>query len=101
MRGRPRPRLFPYTTLFRSPGVPVEHRPRGGYPAPILVHGVVSAGAPTPDEDSGQVSATGRPEEHTTELQSHVKLVCRHLLAKKTHTHQPAPSELTVKFRQH
>src|SRR5438477_5078547 len=30
-----------------------------------------------------------RSEEHTSELQSHVKLVCRPLLEKKTHTPRP------------
>src|SRR6266480_6783000 len=63
IRRPPRSTLFPYTTLFRS------HQHVGG----MLLDG---AGDPIPD---GLV----RSEEHTSELQSHVKLVCRLLLEKK------------------
>src|SRR5260370_18567572 len=63
IRRPPRSTLFPYTTLFRSspPGYAW-----GGY-------------APAP----GYVAYTGRSEEHTSELQSHLNLVCRLLLEKK------------------
>src|SRR6266571_4751738 len=60
IRRPPRSTLFPYTTLFRSP-------PRGRPP---------SSPAPRP-------RCAWRSEEHTSELQSHVNLVCRLLLEKK------------------
>src|SRR5690606_41579565 len=77
-RPRPRPTLFPYTTLFRS--LPsaistfIDSSPIWIFnvPAPITVS-VPSA----PARD------TLRSEEHTSELQSREKLVCRLLLEKK------------------
>src|SRR4029434_2207100 len=36
-----------------------------------------------------------RSEEHTSELQSHLNLVCRLLLEKKTHTHQHTYIQIT------
>src|SRR5437764_11823731 len=59
--------LFPYTTLFRSargrrPRGPAASRPAGGRPWP---------------------GPRGRSEEHTSELQSPMYLVCRLLLEKK------------------
>src|SRR6266536_2090315 len=64
IRRPPRSTLFPYTTLFRSPAR-LRPAPRGRLPR---VH---------PD-DPGR-----RSEEHTSELQSRVDLVCRLLLEKK------------------
>src|SRR4029434_11307642 len=65
IRRPPRSTLFPYTTLFRSPrsGRP-RHRRAGGRLA--------------------QRGAGTRSEEHTSELQSHLNLVCRLLLETKT-----------------
>src|SRR5438477_8923953 len=64
IRRPPRSTLFPYTTLFRSVlHAPPGPRDRAGWPRATL---------------SG-----GRSEEHTSELQSHVNLVCRLLLEKK------------------
>src|SRR5690242_21453268 len=89
--------LFPYTTLFRSRGVPQLNRLRV-FAVFFVVIGTVSvfggvAGAgfdpqPTGKGDGtltiGQLAPqTGRSEEHTSELQSHVNLVCRLLLEKK------------------
>src|SRR2546430_4474882 len=76
IRRPPRSTLFPYTTLFRSPGVP----------------GPAGLPGPSADEDRGH-RRTDRPEEHTSELQSQSNLVCRLLLRKKTkHTHSvPLP----------
>src|SRR5438477_7220333 len=72
MLGRaPRPTLFPYTTLFRS-------SPAGYGAANSLLTAVILA--------SILLRAGGwrpRSEEHTSELQSHVNLVCRLLLEKK------------------
>src|SRR2546427_6798623 len=78
IRRPPRSTLFPYTTLFRStaPGLPVRVGPVAGDR-----HGR--------DRRSGghvrQLCA--RSEEHTSELQSQSKLVCRLLLEKKKKTH--------------
>src|SRR2546429_6509242 len=80
IRRPPRSTLFPYTTLFRS-GVRqrVEHgqrprlldRMRGAEPQWALAGGA-----------RGQRRAH-RSEEHTSELQSRLHLVCRLLLEKK------------------
>src|SRR4051812_49493840 len=67
IRRPPRSTLFPYTTLFRSPApgrarVAKGRRLRFAPPRSTLCD---------------------RSEEHTSELQSHVNLVCRLLLEKK------------------
>src|SRR4051794_41347835 len=67
VRRPPRSTLFPYTTLFRSP-----RRDRGGE---TLTHRSAPAGPCR--------RRRGRSEEHTSELQSPVHLVCRLLLEKK------------------
>src|SRR5690348_17799097 len=64
IRRPPRSTLFPYTTLFRSLA---GHRRGGRHAAFLEVLGV----------------AAERSEEHTSELQSPVHLVCRLLLEKK------------------
>src|SRR4051812_49900346 len=61
--------LFPYTTLFRSPPF------RRDLPM-LMVHGIADDVIPVHHQ---------RSEEHTSELQSHVNLVCRLLLEKKNH----------------
>src|SRR5580700_11890069 len=63
IRRPPRSTLFPYTTLFRSPG-----------PAPVH---------PRDEADVQRPPHGGRSEEHTSELQSRRDLVCRLLLEKK------------------
>src|SRR5690242_21530827 len=88
LRRPPRSTLFPYTTLFRSlpervrnracvPARrarrdPADARHRRRKPARRSAHG-----------GSAQPHRTRRSEEHTSELQSHVNLVCRLLLEKK------------------
>src|SRR2546422_7685053 len=75
IRRPPRSTLFPYTTLFRS-------RPFHKREVPYTLFG--SAGG------FGTVGARtgtgGRSEEHTSELQSRLHLVCRLLLEKKKKT---------------
>src|SRR5438105_5869407 len=70
IRRPPRSTLFPYTTLFRSGLVAslkdLEHR----YPG------------------LEYVNVSSRSEEHTSELQSRVDLVCRLLLEKKKKNHR-------------
>src|SRR5437763_3440450 len=75
LRRPPRSTLFPYTTLFRSLGRSIlSGRPGAGPPSlrPLVVGG--AAVLPR---------ATRRSEEHTSELQSPMYLVCRLLLEKK------------------
>src|SRR5690348_17856363 len=88
IRPPPIPTLFPYTTLFRSP-VLGARRCRAGHDS--AASGRVSGGdadwrsAPRqPQAGVDLVSArNARSEEHTSELQSPVHLVCRLLLEKK------------------
>src|SRR5690349_25159354 len=70
IRRPPRSTLFPYTTLFRSPGqMFAAHR---NFPFETLLDPTVSA-----------ETTMFRSEEHTSELQSRRDLVCRLLLEKK------------------
>src|SRR4051812_49799904 len=71
IRPPPRSPLFPYTTLSRSTSSPASGGKRGRPPA-----------SPT----RASSACTTRSEEHTSELQSHVNLVCRLLLEKKKKT---------------
>src|SRR5207237_10277375 len=89
--------LFPYTTLFRSPPVAADDlstrllaEPRrlwivagrtalcGDRKRPPLEQGWLM-----PPRSGGARSPGARSEEHTSELQSHLNLVCRLLLEKK------------------
>src|SRR2546429_7120832 len=82
IRRPPRSTLFPYTTLFRSrPGVvPAKSRRRfGGEPAQNARPPCGTGGATV----SGRRGSRNRSEEHTSELQSRLHLVCRLLLEKK------------------
>src|SRR5260370_27193658 len=77
IRRPPRSTLFPYTTLFRS----CQRNPK---PCPLL--DVTEAGSPVPTRaapDADLRTDLPRSEEHTSELQSHLNLVCRLLLEKK------------------
>src|SRR6185369_17843610 len=67
IRRPPRSTLFPYTTLFQSSGAG-RSRQRG------------ALRTPGPAFENAEI---GRSEEHTSELQSHLNLVCRLLLEKK------------------
>src|SRR6266436_7842501 len=70
----PRSTLFPYTTLFRSP---MLLRPEPGAVRPVAV------GRERRDGGHDGPQRHGRSEEHTSELQSRLHLVCRLLLEKK------------------
>src|SRR2546429_5307028 len=88
IRRPPRSTLFPYTTLFRS------------WIADLLQHGLLRASfvPPTPTRELRDLTRyraslaqeinrianrIQRSEEHTSELQSRLHLVCRLLLEKK------------------
>src|SRR2546422_3550336 len=83
IRRPPRSTLFPYTTLFRSPFLKV------GLPAGAQLLSAEVAGEkvkPVEGKDGTRVPllrAGFRSEEHTSELQSRLHLVCRLLLEKK------------------
>src|SRR5690242_21199538 len=70
--------LFPYTTLFRSVGVPDER-----YGEEIMAWIVLKQDEQATIEELREYCHGQRSEEHTSELQSHVNLVCRLLLEKK------------------
>src|SRR2546422_3705084 len=83
IRRPPRSTLFPYTTLFRSTGMSCSScQFRFWYPKYKL-------NVPSPfGSHPSKTGATGAPvarrsEEHTSELQSRLHLVCRLLLEKK------------------
>src|SRR5687768_18509106 len=81
IRRPPRSTLFPYTTLFRSRirRVELARRVRD-----IATLGSRPEGGTPPPAQSVQCSSCGpRSEEHTSELQSRLHLVCRLLLEKK------------------
>src|SRR2546422_4643934 len=85
IRRPPRSTLFPYTTLFRSSYLeqatpPSSSRPASPPPA--------RAGRVRPARAGG-----GRSEEHTSELQSRLHLVCRLLLEKKKKNTQTKTSK--------
>src|SRR5690348_18121833 len=81
IRRPPRSTLFPYTTLFRSFGIEfTDVRDLG----PVLDR--IRAAPPTRPRTATITNGTRnqvRSEEHTSELQSPVHLVCRLLLEKK------------------
>src|SRR2546429_6766587 len=96
IRRPPRSTLFPYTTLFRSHRI---HRlqpqqrvadgddvvvPVGAAGVFLRAHGVI---APV-EERRVDRPGVERSEEHTSELQSRLHLVCRLLLEKKKKSDQ-------------
>src|SRR5690242_20987549 len=97
IRRPPRSTLFPYTTLFRSvgeitdkgSGIQRENLPREKrlhFDDPRLA-GVWEKCAELHIPINVHI-ADHRSEEHTSELQSHVNLVCRLLLEKKKKTNK-------------
>src|SRR2546429_5407893 len=100
IRRPPRSTLFPYTTLFRSPDI--TGQPQGYLQSQMLLF---KADRRSPGDESlkalkaffRQIAdeqivdlaayySSLRSEEHTSELQSRLHLVCRLLLEKKKHT---------------
>src|SRR5260370_14751601 len=83
IRRPPRSTLFPYTTLFRSimPSLVDDTRDTATIVVGNRVVNLDDTGSYTPQ--LRPVRIDGRSEEHTSELQSHLNLVCRLLLEKK------------------
>src|SRR2546422_8498996 len=76
IRRPPRSTLFPYTTLFRSHALPVALH--------LAAH----------EHGTACQACQARSEEHTSELQSRLHLVCRLLLEKKkVYMRVPEPHE--------
>src|SRR2546429_4829207 len=97
IRRPPRSTLFPYTTLFRSQPIYGDHErhwvedwsPDGSF---LLTHDTKTFSI---------IPVTGnskRSEEHTSELQSRLHLVCRLLLEKKNNKlhNTPLPSQMSI-----
>src|SRR5260370_26042143 len=98
IRRPPRSTLFPYTTLFRSLGRSnLGHAERTGTSRAFDRGGRhIRVQRRQPD---GRRQDAGRSEEHTSELQSHLNLVCRLLLEKKKKReahHSSVPSAAAV-----
>src|SRR5260370_29176159 len=74
IRRPPRSTLFPYTTLFRSRRAPGSSRSSQARDRRRRTRA------------RGPARVFFRSEEHTSELQSHLNLVCRLLLEKKKQT---------------
>src|SRR5260370_19616215 len=84
IRRPPRSTLFPYTTLFRS------YLTEKKFGCPVILYDYPRTLKPfymRVNDDGRTVRAMDvlvpRSEEHTSELQSHLNLVCRLLLEKK------------------
>src|SRR2546429_6616989 len=75
IRRPPRSTLFPYTTLFRSVAAAVD-APLADPLRQLRNHQIVAVEL---------LRLERRSEEHTSELQSRLHLVCRLLLEKKKH----------------
>src|SRR2546422_4571405 len=95
IRRPPRSTLFPYTTLFRSVCAWCERRGGAGdlgerapFDNPGITHGLCLRHAAQLLES--------RSEEHTSELQSRLHLVCRLLLEKKKKKHIKTSIQDTV-----
>src|SRR5690242_21206322 len=85
IRRPPRSTLFPYTTLFRSNQIPMTRAERP-VPRSAALRALPAGHSPACSNRSERRQSclpAARSEEHTSELQSHVNLVCRLLLEKK------------------
>src|SRR2546422_6701145 len=89
IRRPPRSTLFPYTTLFRSLRYLEKRRAIDELPGPVPDHQERDQTLLAPKGGGDRVfvecrrAQESRSEEHTSELQSRLHLVCRLLLEKK------------------
>src|SRR5690348_17926056 len=89
VRPPPRSTLFPYTTLFRSAtavgiiSVPIHSECAVSHDILIVIAACSGASSPISTASGEMKISQSRSEEHTSELQSPVHLVCRLLLEKK------------------
>src|SRR5687768_17934806 len=101
LRRPPRSTLFPYTTLFRSPA---GSGPRIAFQRSRWVpcvqarkFGSTENRIARPCPTASSTRAEVRSEEHTSELQSRLHLVCRLLLEKKKKKKKIKDTEYTYK----
>src|SRR2546422_1858625 len=89
IRRPPRSTLFPYTTLFRSLDSAIGEFKQSLSLDPKQLQVQLELAAAL--EKKGYWAAAFRSEEHTSELQSRLHLVCRLLLEKKKETSKEDP----------
>src|SRR5260370_3661830 len=100
IRRPPRSTLFPYTTLFRS--MPNATYAGDFKTAREMLEGLVGPGDLLLLMGAGDINKLMSPapmrrsEEHTSELQSHLNLVCRLLLEKKNNSSPRAPQSYSL-----
>src|SRR5687768_18347498 len=86
LRRPPRSTLFPYTTLFRSPPAAAIFSMMSKFGVYAVLRLSLLLFGPDAGASAGFGGTwllAGRSEEHTSELQSRLHLVCRLLLEKK------------------
>src|SRR4051794_41496946 len=101
IRRPPRSTLFPYTTLFRSPqrrDARGSHSVFSGRSQPGLRP---ATQAKLRDKSLARSDKEVRSEEHTSELQSPVHLVCRLLLEKKKQKKIRKPTVRVILLQTH
>src|SRR2546422_7410587 len=96
IRRPPRSTLFPYTTLFRSYHAEWMELLGDDH---LKYYRLKRALEDLDDQFFNSLARIARSEEHTSELQSRLHLVCRLLLEKKKHNILPTPIEEDVKQR--
>src|SRR5260370_17469927 len=84
IRRPPRSTLFPYTTLFRSR--PLRRNARSHRQRGATARASFRVADRRHTRTGAAAGSLSRSEEHTSELQSHLNLVCRLLLEKKKTT---------------
>src|SRR3546814_5185416 len=91
--------LFPYTTLFRSAAVdppgPAGKQARRHGPGPRAA-GRTARGTPATDRRRGRRARPGRSEEHTSELQSLMRISYAVFCLKKKNTRNKITHECNV-----
>src|SRR2546429_5176564 len=99
IRRPPRSTLFPYTTLFRSLLITLHRRPLLPFEVSRRASSATRLQVHRPADRSLRRlhfqyanDRNQRSEEHTSELQSRLHLVCRLLLEKKTNSTNPNTS---------
>src|SRR5687768_18277472 len=97
IRRPPRSTLFPYTTLFRSRGPKAVWVPP---PPKALARSwlLPCCSRTTPMRKRQAITWRTRSEEHTSELQSRLHLVCRLLLEKKKKKHNKDHQNTDIKL---
>src|SRR2546429_1226810 len=90
IRRPPRSTLFPYTTLFRS----MSQSRKVAFASSVATTLLSVANA----QSASSITTPCRSEEHTSELQSRLHLVCRLLLEKKKHSSLYSHHALKILF---